>query len=751
MLCRKKALLFAAIVLILAGGLLAALPYALQYALRSWSLQHGADQVAVENVDFNPFTGRLALSGVRIAFAGDTTFSLNTLSMKMAWGALFSKRFLLNELSADGWHIRISASREGLRVGGLLLPQGAKTSTAMEDKPWGLGIDRLQLANGRIALRLPQINSQLAIRHLQLQTLVAWSPDRPAALKLAARIDGTPLDFRGEIRPFAAPRQLQGRLKIKGLALGPLLATVVSDLQAKLQMDATVDVRLSPQGAYRIQQSGRLGLRDFAWQTPGARIRGQQLAWQGRLQLAQSAAAPLALKGQGKLTGQGLHGIREKPALLLSNGDFSWQGKVGWQQQDQILRLTGDLELQQVRLKTAAQQPDVLKLDVLALQGIDVQGADRISVSALTARRWEMGAAAQQAVSPLVRVAVLHAGPMAYTGQDFDLGMLELSGLDLRLQRNRQGQWNTERLRAQLQALQGHGPEWNKSSSGPPTGSSPGTLRIGGIVVQKAAHLVFQDEGVRPSFSLSLQTDRFEIGALNSARPQQPTAVQLSGRLGQHGRLAIRGSIWPFSAPPGFKVQADVGALELYPLSSYTAPALGFRLRSGTLDARAKIAARQGKLDGRMKLTIRELDLTSLNNEQTAKLTGLLNMPLDLALNVLRDDHNTIHLQLPVSGNPAAPDFDFSDALNQALAVGLKQGAMSYLSMMLQPYGTIISVAKFAGEQITRLRLDPVVFASATAQLTDQARDYLDHVARVLAARPQVAIKLCGIAVSADR
>ncbi len=254
-----------------------------------------------------------------------------------------------------------------------------------------------------------------------------------------------------------------------------------------------------------------------------------------------------------------------------------------------------------------------------------------------------------------------------------------------------------------------------------------------------------------PPFSLSLQTERFEIGTLDSARPQQPTPVQLAGRLGQHGRLAIHGSIRPFAAVPGFDVQADVGALELYPLSSYTAPALGFRLRSGTLDAKAKITTRQGKLDGLMKLTIRELDLSSLNNQQAAKLTGLLDMPLDLALNVLRDDHNTIRLQLPVSGDPAAPDFDLSDALNQALAVGLKQGAMSYLSMMLQPYGTIISVAKFAGEQITRLRLDPVVFSPGRAQLTAQAADYLDHVAGVLTARSKVALKLCGVAVAADR
>jgi len=248
-----------------------------------------------------------------------------------------------------------------------------------------------------------------------------------------------------------------------------------------------------------------------------------------------------------------------------------------------------------------------------------------------------------------------------------------------------------------------------------------------------------------------LQTEHLEIGAVDSGRPKRPIPMQLAGRLGRHGRLTIQGSMRPFGAAPGFDVQADVGALELYPLSSYSAPALGFRLRSGTLGAKAKFAVRLGKLDGVMKLSLRELDLTSLKNQRAAQLARLLNMPLDMALNVLRDDHNTIRLRLPVSGNPAAPDFDFSDALNQALAVGLKQGAMSYLSMMLQPYGTLISVAKFAGEQITRLRLDPVVFAPGAALLTSQTSDYLDHVARVLVARPQVAIKLCGVAVAADR
>jgi outer membrane protein OmpA-like peptidoglycan-associated protein len=124
---------------------------------------------------------------------------------------------------------------------------------------------------------------------------------------------------------------------------------------------------------------------------------------------------------------------------------------------------------------------------------------------------------------------------------------------------------------------------------------------------------------------------------------------------------------------------------------------------------------------------------------------------MDTALNTLRDKNNTIKLTIPVQGNMADPKFDISDAINQALAKALKTGTLSYLKYALQPYGAMIMAAEYAGEAVTKVRLNPVEFEAGQETLTATGQEYLAKVAKVMRERPKIAIKLCGVAVQRDQ
>ncbi|MGD2056658.1 MAG: hypothetical protein PVJ15_07615, partial [Gammaproteobacteria bacterium] len=80
-----------------------------------------------------------------------------------------------------------------------------------------------------------------------------------------------------------------------------------------------------------------------------------------------------------------------------------------------------------------------------------------------------------------------------------------------------------------------------------------------------------------------------------------------------------------------------------------------------------------------------------------------------------------------------------------------KKGAMTYLTLALQPYGTLITVAQLAGEMAAKVRLDPVIFPAGSTAIDYARFEYLDKVAGILKDRPEVNIKLCGVAVEADR
>ena len=52
---------------------------------------------------------------------------------------------------------------------------------------------------------------------------------------------------------------------------------------------------------------------------------------------------------------------------------------------------------------------------------------------------------------------------------------------------------------------------------------------------------------------------------------------------------------------------------------------------------------------------------------------------------------------------------------------------------------------------MTKVRLKPVEFDPGLAEIDAEDKDYLGKVASVLKERPKLAIKLCGVAVDADK
>jgi outer membrane protein OmpA-like peptidoglycan-associated protein len=70
---------------------------------------------------------------------------------------------------------------------------------------------------------------------------------------------------------------------------------------------------------------------------------------------------------------------------------------------------------------------------------------------------------------------------------------------------------------------------------------------------------------------------------------------------------------------------------------------------------------------------------------------------------------------------------------------------------MLGPYGIGISVAEFAYEQATKIRLNPILFAPGSDDLDETAIDYLKRVAAIMKDYPEVQVSVCGVATESDR
>ncbi|MCW8825062.1 MAG: DUF748 domain-containing protein, partial [Gammaproteobacteria bacterium] len=296
------------------------------------------------------------------------------------------------------------------------------------------------------------------------------------------------------------------------------------------------------------------------------------------------------------------------------------------------------------------------------------------------------------------------------------------------------------------------------------------TFKIGKFTLTGDNNFLFDDQGVAPPYSTTLSIKNLEIGAIDSTKPEQPSPLHMLAAVDKHSEISVEGTITPLAQKPAMALTNTIKAIPLSPLSSYVVPMMGYTLTSGQLDADADIKMGQGKIDGEIKLTLNALEVEavvseepkpanttvtgaetkSADTEENKKSESQLSIPLGTALNMLRDKNRTIKLTIPISGNSDNPDIDPSDVINTAISKAMKKGAMSYLIASLQPYGALISLAKIAGEAAMKVRLEPVKFAPSSAAVNSETKAYLQKVLTLMNDRPEVNIKVCGVAVEAD-
>ena len=339
--------------------------------------------------------------------------------------------------------------------------------------------------------------------------------------------------------------------------------------------------------------------------------------------------------------------------------------------------------------------------------------------------------------TPEIQLAKLQADNLHIMPSLIEIDRLHHSGLTVRLHINEQGKI------AGLTHVESRANAEQKASQA----STPAVV-IKEIIIDGDSAIHFRDDSVQPPFHLTTGLDEVVLKQLDTRRPAQQSPFSVHASPGRYGSLRADGRVQPFLSPPGADIKATLRAVALPPLTSYTRASLGLKLDSGTLDMDLALASQAGKLDGKASLKLHQLALKTV--ESRNGLQSRIPVPMNVALSSLRDKNNTIALEIPVSGDVSSPNFDVSDAIEKALSGAISKGAITYLSVALQPYGAIYTVAKYAHDKLGQIRLEPVIFAPGDASLPEKQRPYLDKVAGLLKNRPKLTVRVCGVAVRKD-
>lgn len=250
-------------------------------------------------------------------------------------------------------------------------------------------------------------------------------------------------------------------------------------------------------------------------------------------------------------------------------------------------------------------------------------------------------------------------------------------------------------------------------------------IRIGGVNIADGS-ANFSDLSLRPPFITAVQELNGAVGTLDN-RQQQPASVDIAGKVDRYAPVSIKGSLTPFDPLQSLDIATRFKQIELTTLSPYSGKFAGYRIQKGRMDLDLHYRIQQGQLNAENKVVLQQLQLGEQVDSPEA-----VDLPVRLAVALLKDSKGTISLELPVQGDLNNPQFDVMPIVWQTLRNLISRAVQA-------PFKFLAGLVD--GDQAD---LSQVLFAPGSSELDAQARSNLDTLAHALNERPVLRLEIEG-------
>ena len=277
------------------------------------------------------------------------------------------------------------------------------------------------------------------------------------------------------------------------------------------------------------------------------------------------------------------------------------------------------------------------------------------------------------------------------------------------------------------------GPAPRKTAAASQEGKGPPkNIHIDQVTLQ-GGRIDFEDESVKPEFSTRLSELGGRVSGL-SAEQNTTADVELRGKLNDYAPLEITGKINPLRDDLFVNLSARINDLDLSPATPYSDKYTGYTIEKGKLSVDVKYSISKGKLDSQNNIFIDQFTFG-----QKVESPQATNLPVKLAVALLKDRRGEIKLNLPVSGNLNDPKFSVWHVVGQMIVNLIAKAATSPFALLGAAFG--------GGEELSYIEFD-----YGSTVVTEPNIKKLDTVSKALQDRPSLKLDIEGHAdVENDR
>jgi uncharacterized protein involved in outer membrane biogenesis len=250
------------------------------------------------------------------------------------------------------------------------------------------------------------------------------------------------------------------------------------------------------------------------------------------------------------------------------------------------------------------------------------------------------------------------------------------------------------------------------------------TVRIDAVTLQGGV-LNFTDRHLSREFATTMVNLGGRVSGLSS-EPGQLADVDLRGNLENHSPLKITGTVNPLRDDLFLDLTVSFMDIELSPMTPYAGTYLGYTVDRGKLSLDLKYHIDQKKLSAENKVFMDQFTF----GEKVAS-DKATNLPVRLAVALLKDRRGEIRLDLPVAGRTDDPKFSIWGVVWQMLKNLLVKAATSPFSLLSGMFG--------GGDDFSS-----IAFAPGVSRLAPPEEAKLRSLAKAVQDRPGIKLEVTG-------
>ncbi|WNC71261.1 DUF748 domain-containing protein [Thalassotalea psychrophila] len=722
--------------------LLILLPEAARYYVINKISQQGFDNVTIEDVDLNLFSGSLQIENVRVGINNEEKLVIGLMRADYRWQGLFSGGIATELFEIQDTKLAVIESDNGdfevvipivaneQDKTGKPIPVDEEQALALPN----LDVDLVHLTNIEVDIQLKQFTGRYLINQFTLTRVSTWH-DYPAELTLDSRLNNTEISAQLTAQPLATTPSVQGDITIKNIQYDDFktLANIYSPLPLNsLQGMANADLYVD-------------GIRD--------------------------KNNNLILNFNGDLLSQNLHLDSKQLAINLQELAANVSIKVQAMQNETLVSGTVNSELQKFSIIDEAS--DNLLIGFNSLDSNDMTITEDLSVSInkldFSGLSWFTNDIKQtnkanshtkvDAINQLDKL-IFENIQLNSSFSNLNLEKLELAGLQTSLQLNEQNEPSWLKVIEKVQQ------RFHSSNISTSETSDTGAISeveevsvsiednskteflydINMISLAAPANINLVKILKSQPHKIQLDIEKLLLTNLTNSEIQKQSSFELNTKLNKHANISVQGEAYLTKQPLDLSLSGQIEDMSFVTISPFIEPFAGYQFTRGQFDHKFKLQLQQNEIEMSNDVVIRKLQIKSIDESKVVS-----TLPIPMAISVLEDSKGIIDIEIPVKGDLNDANVNVNSIIQKSITQAVKKGSIGFLKYALQPYGAAFMAAEYLVDASNRIAFEDMIFNVNSSHLELKQLDYASKLVEVLKRRDEIDLHLCGESNQTDK